>query len=478
LLPFDGRLPREGQPHDEVLAALSAFGDDDADYRDARTFSLVYYLGDRHTDFLKQAFGAYFSENGLNPMAFKSLKRFEAEVVRMSADLLHGDRDAVGVMTSGGTESCLLAVKTYRDWARAKRPWVLRPEMIVPTTIHVAFEKAAAYFGVKAVHAPLGPDFRVDVRKVRRLINRNTILLVGSAPAYPHGVVDPIEELGALAAKKRLPLHVDGCLGGFLLPFVERLGYPVPPFDFRVPGVTSMSADLHKYGYAAKGASVILYRSMDWMRHQLFAYTEWPGGVFASPALLGTRPGGAIAAAWATLMAMGEDGYLGRARAVMQTTRALMDGINAIDGLEVMGAPHMSVFAYRSTDPSLNIFAVGDRMTARGWHVDRNQRPDALHTMITPAHEDIVPGFLSDLAEAVAEVRADPELATKGGAAMYGLISHIPLRGLIKKQVLDMMMALYGPDGQAIDLDARAGADDLVTRAGIWFLKMRERMGL
>ena len=250
-------------------------------------------MGEEHTRFLIEAFSSFFSENALNPMAFKSLKRFEHEVVRMTANLLNGDSNVVGTMTSGGTESCLLPVMTYRDLAASQRSFrAKKPEMIAPESVHVAWEKAARYFGVKMVHAPLRSDLRVDVDAVKKLINKNTILLVGSAPSYPHGVIDPLAELGALALEHRLPFHVDSCLGGFLLPFVEKLGHRVPPFDFRIPGVTSISADLHKYGYSAKGASVLLYRNMKYLRHQFFVYEKLARGSLFHRRCWGPGPAG------------------------------------------------------------------------------------------------------------------------------------------------------------------------------------------
>ena len=467
-------LPKIGRDKNEILAEMDRFGMQDARYKDGKTWSLVYYLGEEHTEFLKKAYGMFFSENGLNPMAFSSLKRFESEIIRTVADLMHGDGETVGVVTSGGTESCLLAVKTYRDMARKKWPWIRNPEMIVPETIHVAFEKAAEYFNVKAVHAPLTKDHRVDVRAVKRRINRNTILLVGSAPCYPFGVVDPFEDLGRLAQRKNLPLHVDACLGGFFLPFVEKLGHPIPPFDFRIPGVTSIGADIHKYGYSAKGASTLIYRNMEIMKHQMFVFDSWPGGIFASPALLGTRPGGAYAAAWAALQAIGEQGYLDIARETMGVTRKLIDGINAIPELRVLGQPDMSVFAYQSVSDAVNIYAVGDQMTARGWHIDRQQKPEALHAMVTPRHATVADQYLQDLKESVEIVKADPELATKGNAAMYGMIAHIPLRGMIRDNVLKMMMAMYSHDGQLPDLEAQGQSDDLATQAGLAFLKAKK----
>ncbi len=470
------KLPEKGRLPDEILAEMKSFSQNDADYKSGKTWSLVYYLGDEHTEFLKDAFGMYFSENGLNPMAFKSLKRFESEIIRMTANMFHGDRNVVGTITSGGTESCLLAVKTYRDMAKAKRPWIRHPEMVVPETIHVAFEKAAEYFGVKAVHAPLGKDYRVDIKAVKKLINRNTILLIGSAPSYPNGMIDPIDELGRLAQKKKLPLHVDSCLGGFLLPFVEKLGYPIPMFDFRIPGVTSISADVHKYGYAAKGASTILYRNVDYLKHQMFIYENWPGGIFASPALLGTRPGGAIAAAWASMQKMGEDGYLESAKIIMDTTQKMQDCINAIPGLEVVAKPHMGVFAYKSNTKDVSIYAVGDVLEEKGWHVDRQQKPETLHAMVTPRHAEIADKYLDDLREAVEHVRGRQDLAMTGNAAMYGMVAHIPLRGMIRKELLKMMLEMYGPDMKMPDLKGAGGAEDLATKAGMMFLKFKDKI--
>ena len=439
-------IPAQGIKHAEVLASLKKFGVEDANYRDSKIWSLVYYLGEEHTSFLKEAYGLYFSENALNPMAFKSLKRMETEIVQMAGSLLNGDDQVVGTMTSGGTETCLLPVVTYRERATAMRNLPFKPEMIVPRSIHVAWDKAAKYFGVKMVQAPLDDKYCVDVAAVERLINRNTILLVASAPCYPFGVVDPITALGEVALRHKLPLHVDSCLGGFLLPFVEKLGHPVTPFDFRVPGVTSIGADLHKYGFSAKGASVLLYRSMDYLQHQFFVSTDSPTGVFASPAMLGTRPGGAIAAAWAALNAIGQDGYQEMSRTIMETTTRLMKGIEAIDGLAILGCPAMSVFAYASRDKNLDIYAVGDQLEERGWLIDRIQHPAGLHCMVTPRHAGVVDNYLNDLRDAVDIVRRDPGLASKGNAAMYGMVANVPLRGLVKSQVTKMMTELYGSE--------------------------------
>ncbi|RYF40748.1 MAG: aspartate aminotransferase family protein, partial [Comamonadaceae bacterium] len=275
-------LPREGRGRDEVLAELRGYGAEDPDYKANRLWSLVYYLGEEHEAFMGQAYQAFSSANGLNPTAFKSLKRFETEIIAAVAQLFHGGPGTCGVVTSGGTESCLLAVKTYRDLARAQRG-VRRPEMVLPVTAHVAWFKAAEYFGVKPRLLALDADLRAETGKLTGLINRNTVMVLGSAPEYPHGTIDPIEAFGAIAQARGVPLHVDACVGGFILPFMAMNGRQLPLWDYRVPGVTSISADIHKYGFAAKGASTISYRNLDYLKHQMFVHTEWPGGVFASP---------------------------------------------------------------------------------------------------------------------------------------------------------------------------------------------------
>ncbi len=442
--------PQKGRPFDEILAELDSFGVNDPQYKDAKTWSLVYYLNEEYTDFLQQAYGKYFSANGLNPTAFKSLKRLEKEVLKFTAELFHVDEEACGVMTSCGTESCMLAVKTYRDLGRSKG--IKKPEMIIPETAHVAWDKGSEYFGVKIRRAPLDKDFRVDVNAVKKMINKNTVMILGAAPEYPHGIIDPIEELGKLALKHKIPLHVDACVGGYILPFLEKSGQQLPLWDFRVEGVTSISADIHKYGFAAKGASSIIYRNVDYFKHQVFVNESWPGGLFASPAFLGTRPGGSYAAAWAAIQANGVDGYTDLANRTIEIAKKLKKGIEEIGCFEIIGNPVASLFAYRSTDKNVNIFALGDVMEEKGWHIDRIQRPDALHAMVTASHEKVVESYLSDLRESVEYVRQHPELADSGQAATYGLVSHLPLRGMVKKQVLDIFANSYKLNAEEIDL--------------------------
>ena len=286
ILPF----PKNGQSRDEILSAMRAARDHDAQWQRGRVFGLVYHINDEIDELLKEASNLFFSENGLNPTAFPSLRKFETEIVAMTANLLGGDASTAGNLTSGGTESLLCAVKTARDWARVAHPEITQPEILMPVTAHPAFEKAAEYFDVRVVKTPVRADFRADVDAMHTAITPNTILMIGSAPSYPHGVVDPIRELAALAQERGILFHTDACVGGFMLPFVKRLGYEVPDFDLSVPGVTSISADLHKYAYAAKGASVVLYRTSSLRRHQMFVSTDWPGGIYPSPTMAGRVP--------------------------------------------------------------------------------------------------------------------------------------------------------------------------------------------
>ncbi len=432
-------LPTQGRSTHEVLTELKGLRADDAKWKDGKTFSLVYFAGDEVSELLKAAYGEFIAENGLSPVAFPSLRKMECEVVSMAAGLFHGDDDVAGTMTSGGTESIMMAVKAARDFAKKTRG-IDRPELIVPRSIHPAFDKAAHYFGVKILHANLKPDFRVDLADVERLISPNTAMVVGSAPPYPHGVIDPIEDLAALATRHGLWCHVDACLGGFFLPFAEKLGQPIPRWDFRVPGVTSISADLHKYGYAAKGASVVMYRTAGFRRHQFFTWGGWNGGLYASPSFCGTRPGGAIAAAWAVMHHLGEAGYLARTRSVLDSTHTLKTGINGIPGLKVLGEPHAGVFAF--TSDSLNVYELGDAMDAKGWKLDRQMDPPALHCMVTPAHAAVTDRFLTDLKDCASSLSAG-QPAPEGSAAMYGMVGAIADRTQVNDFLLDFLDGLF-----------------------------------
>ena len=468
-------LPAAGLTRDEVFGRMAAVRDKDTRWRDGRTFSLVFYAGEEMLSILKEAYTMFFSENGLNPGAFPSLKKFESEVLCMTAGLLGGDANTAGNMTSGGTESILMAVKTARQKFRVERPDITEPEILVPVSAHPAFDKAGHYFDVKIRHIPIGEDYRADVAATRAAVSERTIMIVGSAPQYPQGVVDPIRELADIATSHGILMHVDACEGGMMLPFVRRLGYPVPDFDFRIPGVTSMSVDLHKYGYAAKGASCVLYRDKDLRRHQYFVYTEWPGGIYASPSIAGTRPGGAIAAAWAIMNYLGEEGYLNITRTVMDTTRYIAEAVREMHGVKILGAPHMSVLCLAADDPSLDIYAVGDEMSVRGWHLDRQQYPASLHLTINWAHSQSCEQFITDLRDSITKARRFslnklnasmgalagsalgvlPESVASGltrlfskfgggglpkrSAAMYGMMGNLPNRGDLQDVVKDLL---------------------------------------
>jgi sphinganine-1-phosphate aldolase len=432
------KLPDKGTGRAALLETMDRMHAGDCDWRGGKTFGYIYNAGDEVNELLEEVNRRFLHTNALSLTAFPSLRRMEAEVVAMASDLLHAPEPA-GSVTSGGTESILMAVKTARELARAERG-ITEPNMVVPMSAHPAFEKAAHYFGVRAIRTPVRDDLRADVDAMRAAIDDDTILLVGSAPGFPHGVIDPIAEIGALAAERGLLCHVDACLGGYMLPFAEAAGYPIPPFDFRVEGVTSMSADLHKYGYASKGASTVLYRSRALRKRQFFVYVDWPGGIYASPSAAGARGGAPLAAAWAVLNFLGKEGFTRLADTSMKATARILDGIRAIDGLQVMGEPDMSVFAFRST--TLDVYALADAMEQRGWVLDRLQKPSALHMMVSPKHAEIADTFLADLRACADAVRDQPPPST-GMAAVYGMLAAVPDRRMVEQTVLDFMDGWY-----------------------------------
>ncbi|HSK13661.1 MAG TPA: aspartate aminotransferase family protein, partial [Phnomibacter sp.] len=405
---------------------------------------LVYQADEEHDALLKAAVNEMFSENYLNPLAFKSLHRMEREVVRMTASMLHGDENAVGVMTSGGTESILLAMLAYRQYARKMQPNISRPEIVLPSTAHPAFDKAAFYFGLQLKKVPVTIELAADTEAMEKMINGNTILLVASAPSYPHGILDPIEKLSAIALKHKLPLHIDSCIGGFMLPWLEKLGHPIPRWDFRVPGVTSISADVHKFGFGPKGTSVITYRSMDHLRHQFTVTTDFPGGIYLSPTLLGTRPGSNIAAAWASLMHLGEAGYMRIANQLMEATEKLKQGLLAIDGIRIMGAPVMNLVAFGTDNNAPDIYVVADQLEEKGWMVDRQQFPVCIHLTVLPTNMALIEEYLTDLLQAMNYARKHRGAVAKGNAAVYGMMARVTFRGMVEHSVRKMMEDLFG----------------------------------
>lgn len=412
------RFPQTGLAPAVLFEEMEAARATDVDWRRGRVALYVHYAGEDVLDVAKEAYRRFFSENGLGLKAFPSLRKFEDEIIAWTADLLDAGADATGVVTSGGTESIFLAMKTARDWARAERPQAKEPEVVAPISAHPAFDKAAHYLCMKVRRIPVGADFRADVAAMAAAVTPNTIMLVGSAPSFPYGVIDAIPALGALAREKSLWLHVDACVGGFLSPFVRRLGYPIPPYDFAVQGVRSMSADLHKYGFTAKGASVLLLASQSLRQYLTFEFDNWPRGKYAVATFAGSRPGGAIAAAWAVMRYLGVEGYMRLAKSIMETRDRLVQGISAIPGLHVIGTPDLSVVGVGAS--GMDIFAVGEQMTRRGWFVSTMSEPPGIHLgMLTLAHVAHLDEYLRDLAASAGEVRAR-NLKARSREASYG----------------------------------------------------------
>jgi glutamate/tyrosine decarboxylase-like PLP-dependent enzyme len=420
------RIPERGAGRTQVIEALERFKQNDVPWRDGRTWAYVYDPGPDAERVIKEAYGLFLSENGLDPTAFPSALRMENELIAMAASHLKGDADVVGNFTSGGTESIILALKTARDWARAERAHVARPEVVLPETAHAAFQKACHYLDVVPVVVPVDPQsFRADVAAVRRAITPNTVLLVGSAISYAHGVVDPIAELGRLALERELLFHVDGCMGGFLLPYFRRLGQPVPAFEFDVPGVTSISMDLHKYAFAAKGASVILYRDKSLRKHQIYACSNWTGYTIVNPTVQSTKSAGPMAAAWAALHHIGDAGYLEIARVARDATQRIVAGIGAIPGLYMLGEPDMNLVAFASDEVS--VFHIIDEMKERGWYVQPQlaygSSPANIHLSVNPASARWVDDLLADLRECTEKARTLPsgQLAERIREAFGGM---------------------------------------------------------
>ncbi len=399
-------FPEAGRDWETLRSEMLEMGSEDADWRSGRTAVYVFHPGDDVLQVAKEAYALYQSENALGPAAFPSLRRMEAEVVSMGLDLLHGPEGACGNMTSGGTESILMAVKTCRDQARARGMDTRDAEIVVPRSTHLAFDKAARYFDLKMVRVPVADDFRADVGAMAEAVSDRTIMLVGSAPCFPYGVIDPIEALSDLALERDLWLHVDACVGGYFAPFARMNGTPVPAFDFELPGVRSISADLHKYGYAAKGASTVFHRTEEQRQHQIFVCDDWPAGGMTTPTAAGTRPGGAVAGAWAVMNYLGVEGYRAKAKVVTDTRQRMMDAIDAMPGLYTIGDPKLGLFTYGSEDPdALPIFSVWGQLKARGWFTGLITEPPGIHLMLSPSHAEACDQYLADLADAVKKVR-------------------------------------------------------------------------
>jgi sphinganine-1-phosphate aldolase len=405
-------FPAKGVDTEQLLRELRANRHDDAPWRDGRIFSLIYHPGDPVLEELLAATSReYLAENALNPKRFPSLARLERESADMVAGLLHGVPDAGG-LTSGGTESIFVAVSVARKVGHEKG--IDNPEIVTGQTAHPAFAKACDLLGVRQTRVEVRADKRIDVAALSESISPSTVLVVASAPNYPYGVIDPVTEIAAIAQEADVLCHVDACLGGLLLPFWERLGEPVPPWDFRVLGVTSISADIHKYGYAFKGASALIWRTPELWHKQLWVDDNvWGGGLYASSTPAGTRPAPPIAGAWVALRYHGEEGYLAKTREVREATQKLIAGITSIDGLELVTEPDAAIFQFRSD--AVDLHAVADLLEQRKWWLNRTT--EGLHLMVSPYHLQIVNELLAEIRTAVETVRSSG--ATSNSAASY-----------------------------------------------------------
>ena len=442
--PAFTQIPEMGRARADILRDMQAMRDrEEETWKDGFVSGAVYHGDESHIEFLNQVYAINSQSNPLHADVWPSTTKFEAEIVAMTAHMLGGDgQDVHGTVSSGGTESIMLAMKTYRDWARETKG-ITQPEMIVPVTAHAAFDKASQYFNIKTVHIPIDANFRADVNAARKAVNKNTIVIVGSAPSFPHGAIDPIEELSELAREHGIGFHTDACLGGFVLPWAERLGYPVPKFDFRLPGVTSMSADTHKYGYAAKGTSVVLYRGLELLHHQYYTAADWPGGLYFSPTFAGSRPGALSAACWAALTSIGEQGYLDATKRILETAAQVKEGIRQIPELRVLGDP-LFVIAFASD--SMDVYKALDFMSHKKWSLNGLHKPTCVHLCVTLRHTQpgVAERFLADLREAVEHVRAHPE--EKGTMApVYGMASTIPMRGLVSDMLKKYLDLIFKP---------------------------------
>lgn len=450
LKPYKGKteefkaLPSAGINREDILKKMQDLASQEQDrWKDGFVSGSVYNGDAEHIEFLNKVYALTSQSNPLHSDIWPSINKYEAEIISMTANMLGATNTTdkiCGAVSSGGTESILLAMKSYRDRAREEKG-ITRPEMVVPITAHAAFDKAAHYFNIKMVKVPLKDDLTLDVEKYKAAFTDNTVVAIGSAPGFPHGLIDPIEELSNFALSKGVGFHTDGCLGGFILPWATKLGYNVPKFDFSLPGVTSMSADTHKYGYAAKGTSVVLYRTEELRHYQYFTMADWPGGLYFSPTFAGSRAGALSAACWATMLSMGEEGYLRATKAILETAAEFKAGIRSIPELRLIGDP-LFVIAFASD--GIDIYRVLDQMAQKHWSLNGLHKPSSLHIAITLRHT--MPGvaqrFVADLKESVEFVKANP-VSEGGMAPVYGMASSIPFRGMVSDLLKRYMDVLY-----------------------------------
>ena len=473
-------IPSFGLTEEEIRQQWETYSQDDMKWKEGKFFGYVYYPGDTYYKTIKEAYATFSATNALNPAVFPSLKNMENEVVQMAANLLHGDEQVSGTMTSGGTESIFMAVKAAKEWAKLNKH-TKNPLMLLAETAHPAFCKAADTMEFNYKLIKVDSNFQLDVEDLQKQLSTDVVLIVGSAPSYPQGAIDPIEKLAIIAKKQRCLLHVDACVGGFILPFLKMEGYDLPKFDFEIDGVTSMSADVHKYGYAAKGASVVLYRNPEIRKGQFYVKTDWSGGIYGSPSFMGTRGGGPIVAAWTALHVIGEEGYRRMAKETMEETNFIQQKIREeIPDVQILGTPQATLFAFASD--TIDVYEVADELAELGWTINRQQLPASLHVLLNYIHVGKGEMFVEDLKTAVLkakrftlahlknnlQVNAVKQLKKilseerfksltqrfagsenpegKRKAAMYGMMSELSGSGQLKDMVVDFLDKLYKPE--------------------------------
>uniref|UniRef100_A0A8C6SDD2 sphinganine-1-phosphate aldolase n=1 Tax=Neogobius melanostomus TaxID=47308 RepID=A0A8C6SDD2_9GOBI len=447
-MTYTKQLPTQGLSQNQVLDKIKEYQTlNDVQWEKGCVSGAVYWGDETLTKLLVQVYGDFAWSNPLHPDIFPGVRKMEAEVVRMSCSLFHGGPNSCGtVSVNAGTESILMACKAYRDMAYERG--VKYPEILAPVSVHAAFDKAAHYFGMKLVHIPLDEKtMKVNVKvSHERAISKNTAMLVCSAPQFPHGIIDPIQEVAKLAVRYNLPLHVDACLGGYLIVFMEKAGFSLAPFDFRVKGVTSISADTHKYGYAPKGSSVIMYSDKKYRQYQYFVAPDWQGGIYASPSIAGSRPGGIIAACWATMMHMGQSGYIDATKKIITTARKIKNEVRKIEAVFVIGDPEVSVVAIGSH--VFDIFRLSNALTSKGWNLNTLQYPSSIHICCTVLHTQpgVVDQFVKDVRDAVAVIMKNPNEKTTGMGAIYGMAQSIPDRSMVTEISRGFLDCLYSTE--------------------------------
>ena len=433
---FISSLPKRSMSPEVLLKKVKHYQMfDTSNWQQGRISGAIYTNNSpRFNEILLSVYASNMWSNPLHSDVFAGVRKMEGEIIRMVASMYKGEPgQVVGSVTSGGTESIIMACKAYRDYAVKVRGIKGQAEIVVPVTAHAAFEKGANMLGCKIIHIPVDrKSFKVDLGAMRRAVNRNTCMLVGSAPQFPHGILDPIREIGKMGLRNNIPVHVDACLGGFLIPFMKQAGHSLDEdFDFSVPGVTSVSADTHKYGYAPKGTSVILYSDKRYIHQQYSIQTDWPGGIYASPTLPGSRPGALIATCWAAMIYHGLEGYVQATDNIIKTTKWVRRELSNVEGLQILGDPRVSVLAFASD--KFDIYTLNGHLKDRGWNLNALQFPSAFHLCVTLMHcnGNSHAKFVNDVKDIVEQLLREPKSRPSGSAAIYGMAQTIPDRSLV-----------------------------------------------